>query len=213
MSEALPDFFLADLPPEAALTGDIVAEACRNLRANRDRFLAGRRTASLIHLLAGLGEDWLSPDFPFRRRALESTAALTGFPSATLARGLDAFFEQLNREQLENLVTQELGHPLRLDQMTGSRVLAMAHGPGLLVHFTAGNVPAPAFMSIVLGVLVRSAQFVKCATGTSFLVRLFAHSIYHRDPKLGACLEIAEWPGGQSALEEPVFEAADCVTA
>ena len=209
MNEPPPDYFLADLPPEAVLTPQMVAEACRNLKSNRARFLADRNTASLIHLLSGLAEDWLAPDFPFRRAALENAS----FPSATLARGLDAFFSELNRENLETLLEQELGHPLRLDQLIGTKTRALARGPELLFHITAGNVPAPAFMSIVLGILVRSAQFVKCASGTSSLVRLFAHSIYRRDPKLGACIEVAEWPGGRNDLEQPLFEAAECVTA
>jgi hypothetical protein len=45
------------------------------------------------------------------------------------------------------------------------------------------------------------------------LSRLFAHSIYEADAKLGACLEIAEWRGGHVELEHALFEAADCVTA
>ena len=213
MKEPLPDYFLADLPREAVLTPEMVAEACRTLKSNRARFLADRNTASLIHLLSGLAEDWLVPDFPFRQQALAQAPALTGFSAATLARGLDAFFSQLNRDQFESLLEQELGHPLRLDQMIGSEARALARGPELLAHITAGNVPASALMSIVLGIFVRSAQFIKCATGTSQLVRLFAHSIYHRDPKLGSCIEIAEWPGGRTDLERPLFEAADCLTA
>jgi hypothetical protein len=54
---------------------------------------------------------------------------------------------------------------------------------------------------------------VKCASGSPFLPRLFAHSIYDADPKLGACLEIAEWRGGNAALETALFAEADCVTA
>src|SRR6266540_5837037 len=69
----------------------------------------------------------------------------------------------------------------------------MACGPELLVHITAGNIPSPAWLGIVLGLLVRSAQFVKCASGTSLLPRLFAHSLYEVDSKLASCLEIAEW--------------------
>jgi len=89
----------------------------------------------------------------------------------------------------------------------------MAVGPEFLVHITAGNIPSPTFMSITLGLLTRSAQFVKCATGASLLPRLFAHSIYQNDAKLGACLEIAEWRGGNAPLETALFEQADCVTA
>jgi hypothetical protein len=213
MNEPLPDYFLADLPRDAVLTPGMVAEACRNLKSNRARFLTERNTASIIQLLSGLAEDWLVPDFPFRKQALEQSVALTGFSPATLARGLDAFFSQVTRDNLEALLEQELGHPLRLDQMIGQHTRAIARGPDLLVHITAGNVPAPAFTSIVLGLLVRSAQFIKCASGTSGLIRLFAHSIYHREPKLGACLEVAEWPGGCTELEQPLFEAAECVTA
>lgn len=90
---------------------------------------------------------------------------------------------------------------------------ALATGPGLLVHVGAGNIPSPTLMSMVLGLLVRSAQFVKCATGSSLLPRLFAHSLYEVEPKLGACLELASWRGGHAHLEEALFAGADCVTA
>jgi hypothetical protein len=61
--------------------------------------------------------------------------------------------------------------------------------------------------------LTRSAQLMKCASGASLLPRLFAHSIYQADPKLGACLEIAEWRGGNRELENVLFDHADCLTA
>jgi hypothetical protein len=54
---------------------------------------------------------------------------------------------------------------------------------------------------------------VKCASGAALLPRLFAHSLYDADPKLGACLEIAEWRGGKIDLETALFAEADCVTA
>jgi hypothetical protein len=67
-------------------------------------------------------------------------------------------------------------------------------------------------MSLTLGLLTRSAQFVKCAHGASLLPRLFAHSIYEADHKLGTCLELAEWSGGNVYLETALFAAAECVT-
>ena len=212
MSNDRPNFFLADLPPEARLTSSMVAEACRNLRSNREKFLAGRSTSSLIHTLSTLAEDWLSADFPYRKMAM----AESDIPPKTLARGLDAFFGELTAENFERLLLQEFADGNRLERMIPEphrRVMSIAHGPELLVHVTAGNIPSPALMSIVLGILIRSAQFVKCATGTSLIPRLFAHSLYDRQPKLGACIEIAEWPGGSAELERALFAAADCVTA
>src|SRR5262249_48269811 len=38
-------------------------------------------------------------------------------------------------------------------------------------------------------------------------------SIYEMDPKLGACMELAEWQGGNPWLENALFAEADCVTA
>jgi hypothetical protein len=89
----------------------------------------------------------------------------------------------------------------------------MVTAPEFVLHITAGNLPNPALMSMVLGVLTRSAQFVKCASGTAFLPRLFAHSLYKADSKLAACLEVAEWRGGREDLEQVLFAEADCVTA
>jgi hypothetical protein len=215
----LPNYFLADLPPEATLSPAMIREACQTLKHNRERYLAGRSTQSLVTLLSSVASSWLDPEYPFRKLALEQGPAATGFSSVTLANGLDAFFRHLTLDAFNALLEQDLGNAGRLDLMVPSEApnrnthAAVATGPEFLVHITAGNLPVPGLMSIVLGVLVRSAQFVKCASGTSLLPRLFAHSVYDAEPKLGACLELAEWRGGVAELEGALFEQADCVTA
>lgn len=215
----LPNYFLADLPSEAVLTPAMLGDACQTLKHNREVYLANRSTAGLVRLLDDVAENWLQPGDPFRDLALELGPEQLGFSRPTLARGLDSFFAGLTRENLHALLVQELGHVQRLDEMSASsgeppgRRAALARGPEFLVHIAAGNIPNPTLLSLVLGVLLRSAQLVKCATGTSLLPRLLAHSLYQAEPKLGACLEIAEWPGGATALEDVLFAEADCVTA
>ena len=223
----LPNYFLADLPPEATLSPAMITEACQTLKRNRAQYLAQRSTDSLVKVLCDVAEAWLKPDNTFRRLALESGPEKTGFSQATLKKGLDNFFRQFMPGNFHALLVQELGDARRLDQFvacggdapvagvfgSGSNRAALAVGPELLVHIMAGNVPNPALMSIVLGLLTRSAQFAKCASGSAFLPRLFAHSIYAADAKLGACLEIAEWRGGNAGLETALFAEADCVTA
>jgi hypothetical protein len=207
----LTSYFLADLPPEAELTAGLIAEACQALKRNRQRYLEERPTDGIIRLLDALGREWRSADFPFRKMALAADPAETG-----LSVGWDAFFKQLTAANLEILLRQDLGHARRLDgffSAEGERGLALARGPELLVHIAPGNLPIPTLTEMVLGLLARSAQFVKCASGASFLPRLFAHSIYEADRKLGACLEIAEWKGGHHALEEALLAEADCVVA
>jgi Acyl-CoA reductase (LuxC) len=215
----LPNYFLADLPSEASLSGPMVTEACQTLKRNRERYLRDRSSDSLVRALSELAENWLNPDYPFRRMALAADPKASGFAPATLVRGLDAFFRQLTAENLRELLGQELGHPRRLDEFCASSAekrldrAALARGPGFLVQIAAGNIPSPALSSMILGLLVRSAQFVKCGTGAAFLPRLFAHSLYEAEPKLGACLEVAEWEGGREELESALYREADCVTA
>jgi hypothetical protein len=215
----VPDYFLADLPPDAELTPHIVGAACRTLKRNRETYLLNRSAASLITTLASVARDWLEPDFPLRKQALAEGPAATGFSAATLARGLEAFFRQLTTANLTALLEQELGDPQRLDRFVAESFeqatdrAAIVSGPEFIAHVAAGTLPVSAMQSLVLGWLARSAQFLKCARGTSLIPRLFAHSVYAVDPKLAACLEIAEWPGGTACLEEVLFNEVDCVAA
>ena len=216
---ALPNYFLADLPPEATLTPALLTEACRTLKHNRGQYLATRTTEQIVRVISQVAEGWLQPGSDFRKLALADGPRATGFSRGTLERGLEASFKQLTRENLRALLARDLGDPRRLDEMVSapgeekhSRA-ALVRGPEFLVHICAGNIPNPALTSMVLGLLTRSAQFVKCASGASFLPRLFAHSIYDSDHKLGACLEVAEWRGGDAAIENALFAEADCVTA
>jgi hypothetical protein len=213
-----PNYFLADLPPEATLSPTMITEACQTLKRNRGRYLASRSTSGLVRVLSEVAANWLQAGDPFRKFALEMGPAKTGFSRETLAKGLNSFFRQLTPDHFHMLLVQEFGDAKRLDEFcvvgkSNLSRMAMATGPELLVHITAGNIPNPALTSIVFGLLARSAQFVKCASGVAFLPRLFAHSIYDADPKLGACLEIAEWRGGSANLENVLFAESDCVTA
>jgi hypothetical protein len=215
----LPNYFLADLPPEATLSPTMISEACQTLKRNREHYLLNRSTESLIRILSDVADGWLQTENPFRKFALELGPAQTGFSRETLARGLDNFFKQLTRENFNALLVQEFGDAKRLDAIAATAAeqkqnrAAIVNAPEFQVHIAAGNIPNPTLTSIVFGLLTRSAQFVKCASGATFLPRLFAHSIYEADPKLGACLEIAEWRGGNIDLENVLFAEADCVTA
>ena len=215
----LPNYFLADLEDVTSLTPRIISDACQTLKQNRGRYLVERPTHSLIRILAGVAQSWLEPENPFRKLALERGPDATGFSRETLAAGLDSFFARITTNHLQALVVQEFGDLQRLDSLCansdGQKLerASCVRGPELLAHITGGCIPNPALTSIIFGLLLHSAQFVKCAGGTSFIPRLFAHSIYEVEPKLGACLEIAEWKGGSELLENALFAETDCLTA
>ena len=215
----LPDYFLVDLPPEATLTPTVVSDACETLKRNRRQYLVDRPTETLLRTLGLVAEKWLDREYPIRQIAMEHGEQMSGFRRYNIEKGLDSLFRGITQEALNHLILQDLGHVRRIDHPTSGDAetrtgrKSFAVGPELIAHVTGGVIPNPVITSMVLGLLARSAQFIKCARKTSFLPRLFAHSIYETDPKLGACLEIAEWVGGDDQLETPLFRAADCVTA
>jgi hypothetical protein len=216
-----PNYFLADLPPEA-LTPMMVSEACIAIKRNRAQFLLKRNTSSLIRTIVAVADEWQDDRNPFRQRALNEGPGEIGFSKEVIARGLDDFFGQITKRNLEDLIIQDLGHVNRLDEMTatetehGGERASRAIGSELLVHVAGGALPNPTLLSMILGLLVRSAQFVKCPSGGALIPRLVAHSIYAIDPKVGACLELGAWAGGNAQnapMEDALFSHATCVTA
>ena len=196
----LPNYFLADLPTDTPLSAGLISDACQTLKKNRETFLCKRPTQSLIRILAEVARSWMEPNDPFRNLALKDGPSVTGFSREILQTGLDEFFAQITTENLQALIVQEFGDLRRLDSLCSNSTeekinrAAFVRGPELLAHITGGVIPNATLTSIILGLLTRSAQFVKCARGTSFIPRLFAHSIYEVEPKLASCLEIAEHP-------------------
>jgi len=215
----LPNYFLADLGDNSALSAAMITDAAQTLKRNRAQYLANRSTNALVKVLHDLGENWLEADFPFRKLALEQGPAQTGFSRPVLQAGLDQFFRRLNGDELLALLQQDLGDPHRLDAFVSSAPelktnrRSYARGPELTAHITAGTLPSSTLQLMVLSLLAKSAQFVKCGRGGAFIPRLFAHSLYDAAPKLGACLELADWKGGNDALEAALFHEADVITA
>ncbi len=215
----LPNLFLADLPPEAALTPALVRDACISVKRNQAQWLLRRRTQEMVDLVAYNADRWLQPDFSFRRLALQVGSTEMGFSPPTMARGLDAFFRQLTHDHLQGWLVQDLGEARRLDEFAAPPSelrhgrLALARGPELLAQVAAGNLPSSTLLLMVAGLLLRSGQFIKCSQHASVIPRLFAHSLAELEPKLGSCLELATWPGGHVDLESALFGEADCLVA
>ena len=214
MPEQPLDYFLAD-KPGAELTHSLIAEASQTLRRNCNEYLATLGNEQIISKLAEVANLWRSPDYPLRQMALDADPEETGFPREVLAAGLDACFADWTQEKFFMLLTQEFGAPTRLQSFASqpNRTYSMVNGPQLIAHIAPGNLPVPVFQSIAFGLLLRSAQFVKCASGKSLLPRLFGHSLHFVEPGMAAALEIAEWDGGNESLESALFAEADCVHA
>ncbi len=214
----LPAHYLADLPAGAELSPGMLREACAALRRNRERYLAHRTTADIVGVLTSVAAQWRDPRYPLREMVLSAGAGATGFGAKTFARGIDEFFAAFTPEAFEDLLVRDLGSAECLDRFVPcglSRDNARsikASGPELMFQLSAERAPVALWVAMALGLLARAAQFVRCDPGSALPARLFAHSIYETDSKLGACLEIGEWRGDHH-FDEVLFEEADCVIA
>ncbi len=155
--------------------------------------------------------NWLLPDSAWRRRAEQALPHATGFSPQMIRQGLPLLLEPLRAQAIGALLDDELGGDRRIldAPVRGTR----AFGPSLITHVLSGNIPGLAAAPIVLSLALKSAALVKSAAGDPVFPALFAASMREVDEELAQCLVVTHWRGGDPAIEEVAFAAADIVVA
>src|SRR5258706_15222862 len=77
--------------------------------------------------LSQTAKNWLTPNSPWRKRAVAEAPGPTGFSEAMVNEAIDLTFGILTADAFAELVDRELGDRL-------------AVGPPVIAHFLAGNV-------------------------------------------------------------------------
>ncbi len=193
-------------------TVEQVREAIIRMRAARDHVLAHRSTPTVIAALAETARRWLAVDSPWRARASEQAAESLGFSPAMVNEIVDLIFGQWTPEALGELLDKELGDRRVLDEFQPlGRLASRAIGPRLITHILAGNVPAPGLVSILSGLLLRSANLVKPAARDPVFPRLFLESLTEVDAELAACVAVLDWPRTETAVTQAALAEAEAV--
>jgi hypothetical protein len=81
------------------------------------------------------------------------------------------------------------------------------------VHVTSGNLPVPPSKVSSWESCCDPPNLLNAPAAPPWSRGCSRTWIYDADPKLGACLEVAERHGGHGVLEKALFAQADCVTA
>ena len=218
----LPNYFLADLPPEATLTPHDARRGVRDVEA-QSRAISRRADdgPNREDHQRRVAEGWLTAENPFRQLALAHGPA----PDRALAgrrwqRGLDQFFRQLTRDNLRALLVQELGDARRLDELVAdagrrkSVPRGHRHRAGVSrahrrrQHSESGADEHGAGLADALGAVceVRARHVAAAAT-----VRALA---FTRPTPSSA--RVSKSPSGAAATRRwktALFAEADCVTA
>src|SRR5262249_54953150 len=133
---------------------------------------------------------------------------------AMIHEAIDLTFGALTYEALGELLDRELGNRRVLDEFClRGRMHSRAVGPRLITHILSGNVPAPGIVSICLGVLLKSANLVRCSAHDPIFPALFAESLREVDPEVAECVAVLTWPREETALTQTALAEANAVLA
>jgi hypothetical protein len=187
--------------------GTLTRYAGRLKQARLDT-LVHRSTGDLVRLLAAAA-DRLRAELR-REPVAGALAAATGFSEAMAEHILDGMARDWTADALHALVAAEFGGGEALDGFVAhGRGRVRALGAPLVLHVFAGNVPGVPVTSLMRASLVKSASLAKTASGEPLLAPLFAKAVHALDPAVGACLAVTTWHGGDEAVEDEAFSAAE----
>ena len=159
------------------------------LISTRERYLKDRTVHAVTVSLGKLSLRWLNKDYFFRKKAVRRLVERSHFSEHMAHALLDALFQELTQAKLWKLLCAELGDPrvldeFRWDALTGKR--QRARGPRVITHIFSGNVPNPAIVSFVLGMLVKSVNIGKVSRADEGFLDIYLDSLKSFDKKLAA---------------------------
>lgn len=218
-----PDDSPRFLPPEVeaeAGSGQVspvlVAKVAAHIWAARKAYLARLPVSEIVEVLDRAVGLWLEAGSPWLAAASRRIAAATPYSQAMIRLGITRLLGGCRKDALLTLLQAELGDPGVLDAFRprpGGRGSHRAVGPALTTHIFSGNVPGLPAVSLIHGLLVKSACLGKPASEEPVFPALFARSVAAVDPELAACLAILPWSGGDAAVEAAAFAASEAVVA
>ena len=155
-------------------------------------------TESLLAAWSETVEAFRDPASPERRALDTELARLCRLSAEGLAAGLEAVLGGVRREPASALFTAAEGRTASED-------------PVLVV--LASNLPALAVQPLLPALALRRPVLLKSPSAEPLFAPAFLAALIRREPRLGAALAAATWPGGDASLEAPVLAAAGVVLA
>jgi len=189
----------------------------------REEYLARCPLKYILEVIDETIRRWVDREAPLRREAERALSVITRFSPPMIAHGLDLMLREYRGETILAWLREELGDPRCLDEfhqrVSGEAVRSLggrrckAHGPRLVMHVLAGNLPALAIPSLVLGLVTKAANLVKIPSEEPYFTAAFVQTMAEVEPRIGECLAVLWWRGGSAELEEVALDRAEVVMA
>lgn len=192
-----------------------VASIIDELRDAHRRYLATMPVEQIIRVLDEVIRRWGDRNYWLRREAERLLPTITSYSPEMVSAGL-GWLSGFNGGALRKQVREEVGDPRFLDGFyprLHNAGMTRAFGPEVSTHVFSGNVPGVPVLSLISGLLTKSAILGKGATEEPLFPVLFAHSLAEVSPELGRCIAILYWRGGTKDIEDAAFGKTDAVFA
>src|SRR3989338_2812356 len=160
----------------------------------REKSLLPRPVESIVKTVGALSARWLEKNDAYRRRAVSALGRGAGYTPSMAHAALDALFGSLTAPSLRRLLKSELKDAGILDRF---RYLApglrcRARGPSFITHVLPANVPNPSVISVVMGLLVKSAGIAKISKDDAGVLSIYRESLAAADKHLAETFQIVK---------------------
>lgn len=172
-----------------------------------------RSVRSIAASIGKLSVRWTNPAYSYRKKAVRVLAERSGFDGKVSAALLDTLFKSLTQNKLLALLDAELGDHRVLDgfvKRPGS-LRVHAKGPAVIAHVFASNVPGPAVLSFIHGLLVKGENIGKPSSKGAGFLDIYLESLRAFDPALASACRLL--PATDRAGAMAAFKVADLVVA
>ncbi|MEA2694863.1 MAG: hypothetical protein QOJ16_4250, partial [Acidobacteriota bacterium] len=183
------------------LTPQALAEIVAALADRGGAALAAIGEAALLAAGSDTVFAFRDPASPERRALDPDLARLCRLSPAGLAAGLEAVLGGVR------------GGPAAALFERARSIRDRSPGAGPVLAVLAANLPALAVQPLLPALALGRPVFLKSPSAEPLFAPAFLAALVRREPRLGAALAAAAWPGGDPALEAPVLAGVGTVLA
>lgn len=137
--------------------------------------------------LGQLSSKWLDRNYFFRKLAVTRLVARSDYSKKMAEALIDSIFSELTFPKLRTMLSAEIGNPRYLDGFQKDRLtgtLRRAQAPQHITHVFSANVPNPAIVSFVLGLLLGSKNTGKLSRRDAGFLDIYLRSLKMHDASL-----------------------------
>jgi hypothetical protein len=183
------------------------------ISSGAERALRAIPARTIVAAVADAAERWTDADFPPRLRATAAIESRLGYTMPVVDFALDRLFGGLTVAALTAAIDGELGAVAALDGFVerAGRPPAWARGVERATIVSSDTTIGVAIAPLAYALCAKCRVTVKDRSDA--LVAAFAETLGEALPALRDAIDVHTWTGGDAAVEDDAFGAADVVVA